>query len=235
MISVVIPTLNAAESLPQCLAALVSAAVDGVVSEVVVADGGSSDETLRIADAAGCRVLSCTNRGRGQQLREGAAVARRPWLLFLHADTVLEQGWHDEAARLIERVDADKQVPVAAAFRFALDDTTHTARLVEGGVALRCKVFKLPFGDQGLLLPRSLYDRAGGYPALALMEDVALVRSIPRHQRQMLNARATTSAVRYKTHGYARRILTNWSCLALYAVGIPIDRINRIYRGRDTS
>jgi rSAM/selenodomain-associated transferase 2 len=235
MISVVIPTLNAAETLPRCLAALVPAAVDGVVSEVVVADGGSSDATSEIADAAGCNAVSCKERGRGQQLREGAATARRSWLLFLHADTVLERGWHDEAAQLIAAVDAGQRPPVAAAFRFALDDTARAARIVERGVALRCMVFKLPFGDQGLLIPRSLYDQVGGYPALPLMEDVALVRSVPRRQRHMLSACATTSAARYQTHGYTRRILTNWSCLALYAAGVPITRITRLYRARDAS
>jgi rSAM/selenodomain-associated transferase 2 len=233
MISVVIPTLNAAQMLPVCLAALVPAAIDGIISDVVIADGGSTDATLDIADASGCRVLSCKERGRGQQLLAGALEARQPWLLFLHADTVLAPGWHDEVAALIKAVDSGSRAPVAAAFRFALDDTAWAARIVERGVALRCRVFKLPFGDQGLLLPRSLYEQVGGYPALPLMEDVALVQAVPRRQRHMLAACATTSAARYRTNGYTRRILTNWSCLTLYAAGVPISRIVQLYRGRN--
>src|SRR6056297_1495292 len=96
MISVVIPTLNAAPLLTKTFAALVPAVVDGVVREVIVADSGSGDATQKIADEAGARLLVC-DAGRGVQLGAGAEIARHPWLLFLHADTVLEAGWHHKA------------------------------------------------------------------------------------------------------------------------------------------
>lgn len=233
MISVVIPTLDAARLLPACLASLVPAAVAGVVGEVIVADGGSRDETVAIADDAGCTVVACAATGRGPQLREGAAAARRSWLLFLHADTVLEAGWHDEAAAFIQSIDSGRRPQAAAAFRFALDDRSWQARTIEAGVALRCLSFKLPYGDQGLLLPRSLYEQAGGYPAIRLMEDVALVRAIPRAQRVMLRSRAVTAARRYTADGYSRRVLRNWACFALFIGGAPIDRIERLYRSGD--
>lgn len=232
MISVIIPTLDAAETLPPCLAALVPAAIEGIVREVIVADGNSSDATHRIADEAGCTIIVCAERGRGAQLREGAGRARQPWLLFLHADTVLEAGWQDEALRLMQAVDSGSQPPVAAAFRFALSDAGRFARVVEVGVAIRCAVIKLPFGDQGLLISRDLYDRAGGFPPLPLMEDVAFIRNIPRRSRRILRARAITSARRYTADGYVRRILTNWASLTMYMVGVPIERIVRVYRGR---
>ena len=104
MISVVIPTLNAEATLGGTLSALVPAAVDGLVREVIVVDGGSGDRTKEIVDQAGARLL-VERPERGRQLAAGAARARFPWLLFLHADTVLEPGWEREAAGFMERVD----------------------------------------------------------------------------------------------------------------------------------
>jgi glycosyltransferase involved in cell wall biosynthesis len=158
MISVVIPTLNAAARLPATLAALVPAAVDGLVKEVVVADGGSTDDTLAVAEDAGARVVTA-ERGRGRQLAAGCAAARGAWLLALHADTRLPEGWALAAARhMAERPER------AGWFRYRLDDPAPVARLWEAGVGLRCRVLAAPYGDQGLLLSRTLYDAAGGYP-----------------------------------------------------------------------
>src|SRR5262245_16043524 len=162
MISVVIPTLNAEAGLAQTLAALVPAALDGLVREVIVADGGSTDATAGIADEAGTEFLTQSG-GRGCQLAAGAERARFPWLLFLHADTVLEPGWERDAAAFMDAVDRGKRLAGAAAFRFALDDTGFRPRLLEQMVALRCALFRLPYGDQGLLMPRQLYAEIGGY------------------------------------------------------------------------
>ncbi len=101
MISVVIPTLDAAAHFPRALAPLVSGAMGGLVKQVIVSDGGSRDETLAIAEAAGCDIV-VSERGRAKQLIAGAAVARAPWLLFLHADTSLSAGWADEAQAFVD-------------------------------------------------------------------------------------------------------------------------------------
>src|SRR5206468_10805520 len=128
MISVVIPTLNAAATLASCLDSLIPAVLHGLVREVIVVDGGSSDDTRAIADATGARFLE-SERGRGQQLGAGAQAARGEWLLFLHADTVLESGWEAEVRSLLARQTLEN--PKAAAFRFALDDFSTRARLLE--------------------------------------------------------------------------------------------------------
>ena len=226
MLSAVIPTLNAAETLPQTLSALVPGAVEGVLADVVVSDGGSADATLAVADAAGCEIVR-GERGRGGQLARGAAMARQPWLLFLHADTVLSEGWWREAAAFMERVDRAGG-DAAAVFTFALDHPSWKARVLEQAVAARVAALALPYGDQGLLVPRRLYEEVGGYASMPLMEDVDLVRRIGRKRLHVLRARALTSAVRYE-RGFLRRVARNAGCLTLYAAGVSPHRIAQLY------
>jgi rSAM/selenodomain-associated transferase 2 len=230
MITVVIPTLNAAATLPRVLAALVPGAVDGLVRSVVVADGGSGDGTVEIADAAGALVVR-GQPGRGSQLRAGARAARGEWLLFLHGDTVIEPGFEAELADFCNGAGRFSGLPAdrAAAFRFALDDGGFRASLVALAVGLRCALLKLAYGDQGLVLSRAFYERLGGHRDLPLMEDVDLVRRIGRGRMTMLRSRAITSAARYRRDGYARRVARNALCLALYYLGVPPGRIARIY------
>ncbi len=125
MITVIIPTLNAARHLPATFLSIFDAAVDGFVSEVIVSDGGSEDKTRAIADDAGATVIA-GERGRGQQLRVGAEAAKKPWLLFLHADTTLERGWVGEVQAFMK-----KGEDAAAAFRFRLADSGFQPRLLE--------------------------------------------------------------------------------------------------------
>lgn len=228
MISVIIPTLDASQSLASTLTALVPGVVNGALREVIIVDGGSSDRTLEIADAAGARVVRAS-RGRGSQLKAGADAAHGEWLLFLHADTVLEVGWEDEVMTFMARVDAGERPETAAAFRFILDDLGFLPRMIETGVAWRCTLFRMPYGDQGLLIPRRLYNRVGGYEDLPLLEDVDLNRRIGRSQMVILRTGAVTSAMRYKRDGYMRRVLRNWLCLTMYYCRIPMRHILRVY------
>src|ERR1700744_3965939 len=179
MISVVIPTLNAERKLPRCFDSLIAAAVRGVVREVIVADGGSSDETLMIADAAGAHIVQAA-KSRSEQMIAGVAVARSDWLLFLYPDTALEPGWENEVEAFIAQAMPER--PRAAVFRFALEDFGGEARRAEAKAALRTALFALPYGDQGLLIPKRLYQKLGGYRALADMEDADLVRRIGRRR-----------------------------------------------------
>lgn len=224
MLSVVIPTMNVAASLPSVLMALYAPALDGFVRQVVIADGGSSDPTLKVADDAGCDVVQ-GRQGRGTQLAAGAGRARADWLLFLHADTVLQPGWEAEVHRFINRHGPEK----AAAFRFALDDDRLRARLLEWAVSLRVHLLALPYGDQGLLISRRLYERIGGYSDVPIMEDVDIVRRIGRRRLKRLQTKAVTSAERYAAKGYVRRVVRNAGCLVLYALGFSPDLIRRVY------
>lgn len=228
MISVVIPTLNADAHLARCLTALVPAAVHGIVREVVIADGGSSDRTPNVAEAAGARFVTA-ERGRGQQMAAGAAVAKSDWLLFLHADTVLLPGWEDEALELIRGIELDGRAQTAAVFRFGLDDRGLWPSYLKTMVALRCLIFRMPYGDQGLLISRRLYDEVGGFKPMALMEDVDMIGRLGRRRVRFLRAIAATSARRYRDEGYLRRTLRNLSCLSLYYLRVPPHVLARLY------
>lgn len=233
MLSVVIPTLNAEKSLTRTLSALIRPTMRGLVKDVVIVDGGSTDGTEGIAETTGAKFVAAP-RGRGTQLAAGAQAARGDWLLFLHADTALQPGWDEEVEILLERLDkrGPKGRNFAAVFTFALDDFSAWARMLEGIVAWRCRLFGLPYGDQGLLISRKLYDELGGYRPLQIMEDVDLVRRIGRRRLVFLRTPAVTSPERYLSDGYLARSSRNAFCLMLYYLGINPDRIARIYTRR---
>lgn len=219
-LSVVIPALNAARSLPGVIAALGDAP-----AEILVVDGGSADGTTAVAGGLGARVIVAP-RGRGVQLAAGVAAARGPWLLLLHADTRLAPGWVG-AVR-----EAMRDPGRARHFRFALDDESPPARRLERAVAWRCRALALPYGDQGLLVHRDLLDRVGGIRPLPLMEDVDLVRRLGRRRLGAIDVAAVTSAARWRRDGYLLRSSRNLLCLALFFLGVTPRIIRRIYAGR---
>jgi rSAM/selenodomain-associated transferase 2 len=212
MLSVVIPTLNAAASLRGTLGSIAAA------DEVVVADGGSSDGTQALATSLGARVIAAP-RGRGLQLAQGVATAQGDLLLLLHADTRLATGWRDV------QLDPGE----AGYFRFALDSDEPRARQIERLVAWRCRTLALPYGDQGLLIHRDLLDAIGGIRPLPLMEDVDVIRRLGRRRLVAIDIAATTSATRWQREGWHRRSLRNLSCLTLYFMGVPPRLIARLY------
>jgi rSAM/selenodomain-associated transferase 2 len=221
-VSVVIPTLNAADTLAGLIEQLRDTAI---VKEIIIVDGGSSDETVAIARTAGARVIAAS-RGRGIQLAAGTGAASGDWLLFLHADCRLDRNWKAAVAAFHATPEATGR---AGYFDFALDDTAPAARRLEQIVAWRCRVLALPYGDQGLLIARSLYYAVGGFAPLPLMEDVDLVRRLGRRRLARIGARCISSPKRYRREGYWRRPLRNLFCLSLYLAGVSPDRIKRLY------
>lgn len=171
-LSIVIPTLNAEGTLPAVLIALMEGVEAGLVRELIVTDGGSTVATRAIADEVGA-VWVHGPKGRGGQLARGCAKARGDWMLVLHADSVPGPGWVEAVERGMTRGG-----PGYFRLRFAAKGLA--PRLTAGWANLRSGVFGLPFGDQGLLVSRADYVAAGGFPDIALMEDVALVRALPR-------------------------------------------------------
>ena len=224
-LSVVIPTLDAAAALPGCLATLAPARRAGLVDQVVVADGGSGDATRTLARQAGAVVVA-SPPGRGRQLAAGARAAAGDWLLFLHADTRLAPGWESAVRAFRDRPAAAER---AGVFHLAFDEVSRGAARTAALANWRTRRLGLPYGDQGLLIARTLYDSLGGFPDLPLMEDVALARRLGRRRLILLDATAVTSAARYRRDGWWRRSLQNLAVLGLYVLGLPPRHLKRLY------
>ena len=222
-LSVIIPTLNAAASLPGTAAALMAGVEAGLIRELVVSDGGSKDATAPIAAELGAVIVEGPP-GRGGQLARGVAAARGDWLLLLHADTDLAPGWVTEAEAHIAR-----HPDSAGYFRLAFRAEGLAPRLVAGWANLRSRLLGLPYGDQGLLISRDLLSRVGGVPDIPLMEDVALARALKGRLRP-LAAEARTSADRYERDGWLRRGAHNLGTLARYLAGADPAALATRYR-----
>lgn len=223
-ISVIIPAKDAADELPACLAALFPGVEAGLVREVIVSSVPSNDSRMReMADAAGAIWLEGP-QGRGVQMRAGAAQARGDWLLFVHADTQLEQNWTIIAGHHIR-----KQASKAGAFRLVFRSATRRARIVEALSNWRARTFGLPYGDQGLLISRALYDEVGGFDAVPLMEDVMIADRIGKGRFCQLDAVAMTSGVRQEADGWFGRSLKNLWLLLRFRLGATPEAIAKAY------
>ena len=165
------------------------------------------------------------SRGRGRQLLAGIATATGQWLLVVHADARLVPAALAAAEAVLGRADVQ-----AAAWRLAIDGEGAWLRWVERGAALRWRLTGLAYGDQGLLMRRSLYDAVGGYPGTQIMEDVALVRRITRVARvERLPAPILADARRWRREGQFRGTLRNVTLLGLFLAGVAPDRLARWY------
>jgi rSAM/selenodomain-associated transferase 2 len=192
--------------------------------EVVVADAGREPGGEALAGERPDVTLIQSAQGRATQMNAGAALARGEWLLFLHADSVLPDDW------LTALVAAAAPPAVGGWFRFALDDAAWQARVIERGVALRVRLLRLPYGDQGLFVHRRAWTALGGYGDLPIMEDVDLIRRLARLGPVVEVPRAiATSARRWRRDGWFRRSGRNLALLALYALGVPPARLARWY------
>lgn len=209
-ITIIIPTLKLDEDLERLL--------DGLPDDVIIVNGGR--ETYSFKD----HTIINTNPGRGLQLKSGAQFAKGDWLFFLHADSTLTNGWMQTLADHT-KVDPDK----ALVCRLRFDDDGFFPRLLEYWVRFRCWAFALPYGDQGLLISRTLYDEIGGYNDLPLMEDVDIVKRIGRSRLKLSDQIISTSAEKYNKYGYILRMFQNGFCLLLYKLGVDPAIIKKIY------
>jgi rSAM/selenodomain-associated transferase 2 len=222
MISVVIPALNEEESMGSCIEAIRQS---DEMAEIIVVDGGSSDRTREISESfQGVKVISA-GRGRGLQMNEGALVASGDVLLFLHADTILQEGWSRSMNTLLQ----DSSV-AGGAFTFEISPPGIRYRCIEGWVKLRCSLFKLPYGDQAIFVRRDVFKNIGGYKQIPLMEDVNLVERLKGEGRIVISdRRAVTSGRRWIKKGLIYTAVMNQCIMLLYRIGVSPHTLAKLY------
>lgn len=222
MISVIIPTLNEEKVLNTTLKHLKEAGV-----EIVVSDGGSTDQTLRIARSSILHVISSPT-GRSLQLNRGAEASNGDILLFLHADTLLPANFPDHVTKTLETPGV-----AAGAFRLSVDDNRTIFRFIEAGANIRSSLLQMPYGDQALFMKTKIFRKVGGFPSMPIMEDFNLVRMLRKEGRiQTLHEHVITSARRWISQGPIKTTLKNQCMVAGYLLGISPGRLARFYRVR---
>ncbi|MBD2020925.1 TIGR04283 family arsenosugar biosynthesis glycosyltransferase [Leptolyngbya sp. FACHB-36] len=222
-ISVIIPTLNEVKILAKTLRSVQHSSN----VEIVVADGGSHDETIAIAQAQGVRVVRASP-GRAIQMNAGARVASGEILLFLHSDTHLPKGFDRRIRQTLNHPSV-----IVGAFELAISGTVAGLRLVEWGVNVRSRRLQLPYGDQGIFLRAETFRKLGGFPELPIMEDFELVCRLRRLGRvAIVPAAVLTSGRRWQKLGVLKTTLINQLAIAAYLLGVSPDRIARWYRDK---
>jgi len=219
MFSVILPTLNAQKTLAPVLAQVAKHA-----DEIVVSDGGSKDRTLNIALDAKARIaVGCA--GRGWQLARGARWAHGDWFLFAHADTQMPENW-----KALVDTHIQNSPEKAAYFKFGVDAKGVRPRLLECLSNARTFWFGLPYGDQGLLISRELYEDVGGYPDWPLFEDVAIVRKLGRKRMKRLSGKVATCPERFEKNGYLKNLIRNASYLTRFWFGADPVKLAEAYQ-----
>ncbi len=220
LISVIIPALNEAQNIE---AAIRSAQTDGV--EIIVVDGGSSDDTAKRAQALGARLI-VSPPGRARQMNSGARLAKGKWLFFLHADSILPPGY---AANVFFAF-FDQQT-VAGAFSLKSDVPSPGLSIINWLVHIRTKYFQMPYGDQALFVRKSVFQSLGGFPDVPVAEDLLFVQRLRRLGRIVaMPAAVITSARRWHRVGILRALLINQIIVAGYCLSLPPDLLARLYK-----
>ena len=218
-LSIIIPTLDEAEAVVALLQQLQSLRARG--HEVILADGGSKDDTVALAEPLADRVL-VTAAGRARQMNAGAAVANGRMLWFVHADS-----------RIPERADEyilQSADPVWGRFNVHLSGDRMLLRVVERLMNLRSRITGIATGDQGIFVSRALFERIGGYADLPLMEDIDLSKRLKHEQTPVcLHNTLTTSSRRWEQKGIVRTILLMWTLRLAWFLGVPAARLATRY------
>jgi hypothetical protein len=221
-ISVVIPAVNEAQYITTTL----QSAQRGQPREILVVDGGSTDDTVPLARAAGARVIH-SQPGRARQMNAGAAQATGNALVFLHADTLLPGDYPEVVAGTLR-----EPAVAAGAFRFRMGEKLAGQWLIEWTANLRSRWRQSPYGDQALFLRKSLFEEMGGFAGLPIMEDSEIVRRLRKHGRVVTaSAAAITSGRRWHRLGLFRTTLINKLVILGYLCGVSPDRLAAFYRG----
>lgn len=220
-LSIILPVLNEAELIVQCLERLAPLRTQG--AEIIVVDGGSSDSTFNLAQPLADQLLS-SPRSRAQQMNIGARSAHGELLLFLHVDTTLP----DAAVKLISDAMMDQQV--WGRFDVKIEGKHPLFRLIAWSMNLRSRLTGIATGDQSIFVRREAFEHCGGIPSLPLMEDIALCRCLKRESHPIcLRAKVSTSGRRWERHGVLRTIGLMWWLRLAYFCGADPARLATRY------
>lgn len=221
-LSIIIPVFDEADQITDCLSALKPLRRNG--HEVIVVDGGSSDDTFSLAEPLCDHCLVSGQRGRASQMNEGAAVAKGDVLIFLHADTRLPPETEDV---LIHNAGEGY---IWGRFDVRLSGRHVLLRVVETAMNLRSRITGIATGDQAMFVSRTLFDRVGGFPAIPLMEDIAMSQTLKQlRPPHCLRHRVITSSRRWEEKGILRTILTMWKLRLMYFFGTSPANLARRY------
>ena len=203
-ISIIIPTINESNNLPLLLSDLSIIQKEG---EILIVDSGSEDKTRDIANIYGAKIYKSKERNRGLQLDMGAKNSKGDWLIFLHADTRLTHDWFTKIKSVLEK---DKNSIYN--FKFKINDKKIIYRVLEIFVNFRSKYFKQPYGDQGLIIHRSIYLKNNGFRKIPLMEDLDfLTRLENKKDLKQLNLPIFTSSRKWESTNIFLQALKNWN------------------------
>jgi rSAM/selenodomain-associated transferase 2 len=222
-ISIIIPTRNEADSVGKLLPELLT--IPGV--ELLVVDGGSTDNTVDIAKSYDIQVLS-TSPGKATQMNAGAEAAHGDILLFLHSDTKLAPGFVEQVRGALSQPGVS-----AGAFRLSIDGQGFGLRVIEWLVNFRSKALQMPYGDQGIFVTTDMFFSVGPFPPQPIMEDFELMRKLRRNGKiEILPLHATTSARRWKKLGILRTTAMNLAIIIGYLFGVKPEKLADWYRGK---
>ncbi len=223
-ISIIIPVFNEASIIQETLKHL----KDESNTEVIVVDGGSQDQTVKLVQGLGVKVIHCSTKGRANQMNFAAENAIGEILLFLHADTYLPSGYQD----LIKEALSQPKT-IAGAFELAIAGQQPLLRWVEAIVNLRSRFFSLPYGDQALFIKASIFVETGGFPNLPIMEDFEFIQRLKRLGKiTIVSAAVLTSGRRWQTLGVLKTTLINQLVIIGYYLGISPTQLVRLYQGK---
>ena len=223
-LSVIIPTLNEANRLPSLLADLKAWPNK---FDLLIVDGGSTDLTVSIAQIQGIKVIKSVHSNRGYQLKIGASNAIGDWLLFLHADSRLDKEWVKRLETIIRNFSSER---FAWYFNFKIKQDSIQFRVLETAVALRSHLLQSPYGDQGLLIHKSLYNNSGGFYPLKIMEDIDLIERIRRTNKiKCIGLNLYTDGIQWVNSNVIKRAIKNARLRRKWRQGYNIDKLFKEY------
>ena len=223
-LSIIIPTLNEASHLPLLFADLNAWPYD---FDLTIVDGGSKDLTIPIAQIQGANVIKSLKQNRGYQLKIGASKANSDWFLFLHADSRLDSKW---AHNLLAIIKKESSKNFAWYFKFKIKKYRIEYRFLELAVAIRSHLLQKPYGDQGLLIHKDLYNLSGGFSSLKIMEDIDLITRITKTSKvKRIGESIYTDDTKWGNSNIIRRAIKNARLRKKWRQGYDIDNLSKEY------